>query len=194
MGNVAGGNKGDLRKRELREFMRTTHFEQQEIKTLFDQFKNLSANKLSEAISKAQFQKALGLKDSIITERIFKVFDINGDGQIDFREFICGLSIFSAGTVEEKLAFSFRIYDFDGDGFIDKAELYEMLKASLVDNYMNDLGEEQMKALVEKTFMEADTNNDGKISFDEYKEMVKKYPQILENFTISKENVFANGS
>jgi serine/threonine-protein phosphatase 2B regulatory subunit len=59
-----------------------------------------------------------------------------------------------------------------------------MLKASLFENCMLELSEKQMKALVDHTFFEADTNGDGKISFEEYKDMVMKHPRIVENLTI----------
>lgn len=35
--------------------------------------------------------------------RLFAAFDENNSGVIDFREFVCGLSIVSCGTVDEKL-------------------------------------------------------------------------------------------
>ncbi len=59
-----------------------------------------------------------------------------------------------------------------------------MLKASLFENFVQ-LSELQMRNLVDSTFAEVDINNDGKISFEEYNQMVKKYPQIVEGLTIS---------
>lgn len=58
-----------------------------------------------------------------------------------------------------------------------------MLKASLVERRL-DLPETQMKSLVERTFAEADTNHDNRISFEEYEAMVRKHPSILSNMTI----------
>lgn len=42
-----------------------------------------------------------------------------------------------------------------------------------------------MKQAVEATFKEADLNNDGYISFDEFREMVIKHPQMIDSMTIS---------
>lgn len=40
----------------------------------------------------------------MFVDRMFSLFDGDGDSNIDFREFICGLSVFcEKGTIEEKL-------------------------------------------------------------------------------------------
>jgi len=118
-------------------------------------------------------------------DRIFTLFDENDDKVINFREFLCGLSVFcKKGTLEEKLRFSFNVYDVDGDGNISRNELHMMLKASLFENHM-DLSEDQMVALVDATFAEADLNGDGLISYDEYRVMVDKHPNIISNMTLS---------
>jgi Ca2+-binding EF-hand superfamily protein len=107
-------------------------------------------------IDLAEFQQALGLKNSAFAERLFSVFDMNKDAVINFREFVCGLSVFCAkGTLDEKLQLSFRIYDHDEDGFIDKDELMSMLRAIMFDNLIFNLSEQHMKALVDSTFKEA---------------------------------------
>ncbi len=79
---------------------------------------------------------------------------------------------------------SFKVYDIDGDGFIDKNELYIILRASLSESVMLSLTETQMRALVDQTFQETDLNSDGKISLDEYAQMVRKHPAIIKNMTI----------
>lgn len=79
---------------------------------------------------------------------------------------------------------SFKIYDIDGDGFIDKEELYGVLKATLSETSIVLLTEQQMRELVDQTFLEVDANSDGKISFEEFKEMVRRHPAVLNTITI----------
>jgi hypothetical protein len=79
---------------------------------------------------------------------------------------------------------SFKLYDMDNDGYIDKNELFEMLRASLFENFMLELSEAQMRKLVDSTFDEVDTNGDGKISFEEYKQMITSNPEMLASFQV----------
>lgn len=98
------------------------------------------------------------------------IFDEDGGGDVDFQEFVSGLSAFSSkGNKEEKLRFAFKVYDIDRDGYISNGELFIVLKM-MVGNNLKDV---QLQQIVDKTIMEADKDRDGKISFEEFKRMVE---------------------
>lgn len=98
------------------------------------------------------------------------IFDEDGGGDVDFQEFVSGLSAFSSkGNKEQKLRFAFKVYDIDRDGYISNGELFIVLKMMVGSN----LKDQQLQQIVDKTIMEADLDGDGKISFEEFTKMVE---------------------
>lgn len=63
---------------------------------------------------------------------------------------------------------AFKVYDMDRDGFISNGELFLVLKMMVG----NNLKDQQLQQIVDKTIMEADQDGDGKINFEEFKAMV----------------------
>lgn len=66
------------------------------------------------------------------------------------------------------LSVAFKVYDIDRDGYISNGELFLVLKMMVG----NNLKDQQLQQIVDKTIMEADTDGDGKIDFEEFKAMV----------------------
>jgi serine/threonine-protein phosphatase 2B regulatory subunit len=110
------------------------------------------------------------------------IFDEDGGGDVDFQEFVSGLSAFSSkGNKEEKLRFAFKVYDIDRDGFISNGELFIVLKMMVGSN----LKDQQLQQIVDKTIMEADLDGDGKISFEEFTKMVEN-TDVSMSMTLGK--------
>ena len=59
---------------------------------------------------------------------------------------------------------AFKIYDIDRDGYISNGELFHVLKMMVGAN----LKDAQLQQIVDKTIINADTDGDGKISFEEF--------------------------
>lgn len=116
------------------------------------------------------------------------IFDEDGGGDVDFQEFVSGLSAFSSkGNKEQKLQFAFKVYDIDRDGYISNGELFIVLKMMVGSN----LKDQQLQQIVDKTIMEADLDRDGKISFEEFTKMVEN-TDISMSMTLGK-SVSASG-
>jgi len=114
-----------------------------------------------------------------ITDELFEVFDADGNGLVDFTELASGLSVLCGGTRDDKVQAAFQLFDTNGDGVISleemtaylssvfklvyatKPELYETLRC----------GPDELGAVTAKqAFADADANQDGSISFDEFQQ------------------------
>ncbi|CAB3225085.1 unnamed protein product [Diatraea saccharalis] len=103
-------------------------------------------------------------------DHVFRTFDMDKNGYIDFKEFLQAIHVTSSGTPEEKLKWAFRMYDVDGNGVIDIQEMtkivqaiYDMLGACS-SNRPADSAEERAKNI----FAKMDENNDGQLTQDEF--------------------------
>ncbi|KAK4179068.1 hypothetical protein QBC36DRAFT_365079 [Triangularia setosa] len=124
----------------------------------------------SGTIEREEFLSLPQISSNPLATRMIAIFDEDGGGDVDFQEFVSGLSAFSSkGNKEQKLRFAFKVYDIDRDGYISNGELFIVLKMMVG----NNLKDQQLQQIVDKTIMEADLDKDGKISFEEFTKMVE---------------------
>lgn len=116
----------------------------------------------------------------LITE-LFNSVDTDRKGQIDFRDFVCALSILKAGTLEDKLKLAFMAYDIDRNGFIDKGEMFQLLRASAASKGRM-FSENEVWDTVNKVFAIVDKNNDGCLSYTEFKNAVLNHHLLINAF------------
>ncbi|KAG9032829.1 calmodulin-like 3 [Tulasnella sp. UAMH 9824] len=88
----------------------------------------------------------------------FNKLDTNGDGVIDFDEFLDHVADkFKEGETEEDIQNLWELFDQDGDGFVDRGELARVLNA---------LGVELSDAAIDAILRDADQDGDGKLNYD----------------------------
>jgi len=155
-----------------------SHFDAEEIQRLGKRFRKLDLDN-SGSLSIDEFMSLPELQQNPLVQRVIEIFDQDGNGELDFKEFIEGVSQFSVkGDKMSKLKFAFRIYDMNNDGFISNGELFQVLKMMVGTN----LKEQQLQQIVDKTIIYADKDGDGKISFDEFS-------MIVSNLDVDKKMV-----
>ncbi|EYC15679.1 hypothetical protein Y032_0036g3292 [Ancylostoma ceylanicum] len=141
-----------------------SNFDAYELRRLARRFKKLDIDG-SGSLSVEEFMSLPELQQNPLVQRVIDIFDEDGNGEVDFREFIQGISQFSVkGDKNVKLKFAFRIYDIDRDGYISNGELFQVLKMMVG----NNLKDSQLQQIVDKTILFHDKDGDGRISFQEF--------------------------
>ncbi|KAI9591172.1 calcineurin subunit B [Syncephalis fuscata] len=144
--------------------VQSTNFTADEVQRLYKRFIKLDKDG-SGSIDKDEFLAIPQIAGNPLASRLIAIFDEDGGGDVDFQEFIRGLSVFSVNSNKmEKLRYAFKVYDMDRDGFISNGELFLVLKMMVG----NNLKDQQLQQIVDKTIMEADKDGDGHISFEEF--------------------------
>ncbi|NWR55342.1 NOX5 oxidase, partial [Bucorvus abyssinicus] len=161
-----------------------------------------------------EFKTALQVKESFFAKRFFALFDVDGSGTISLEELLKALSLLVHGNEMDKLRFLFQVYDVDGkmikpwgcgvlrrigapilscrgarslragSGSIDPDELRVVLGWCLRESAIA-LPEERLGDLTLALFEAADKDQSGSITFEELREELEAFPEVMENLTIS---------
>ncbi|XP_026162115.1 guanylyl cyclase-activating protein 1 [Mastacembelus armatus] len=133
-----------------------------------------------------EFKKFFGLRnlseasDAYIMT-MFKTFDLNNDGFIDFMEYMAALSLVLKGEVQQKLRWYFKLYDIDRSGCIDREELLMMIKSvRAINGLPSEMSAEDFANMV---FEKIDLNGDGELSFKEFVEGVQSDDTLRKTLT-----------
>ncbi|XP_002124848.2 hippocalcin-like protein 4 [Ciona intestinalis] len=160
----------------LTDMVNNTDFTEREIRLWYKSFrKDCPTGILSLEEFKKLYKQFFPSGDaSAFAEHAFRTFDQNGDGTIDFKEFMCALSVTSRGTFDEKLKWAYSMYDMDNDGHVTRKEMLEIISA-----IYKMVGEEAMakivtdgltaKQRVDRIFTRMDRDGDDQITVEEFR-------------------------
>ena len=127
MGNTKSSS---LSKELLEDLKSNTKYSEAELCTWYQSFlKECPTGK----ITKEQFE---GIYASFFpnadpkdyARHVFRSFDTNSDGTLDFKEYIVALHLTSGGKTLQKLEWAFGLYDVDGNGTISNNEILEIVR------------------------------------------------------------------
>jgi Ca2+-binding EF-hand superfamily protein len=111
-----------------------------------------------------------------IVDKLFDLFDADGDGVVDYTELASGLSVLCGGSRDDKVMAAFVLFDTNGDGFITKEEMVTYLTSVFKVMYQASPSADYevspdvlAQATADQCFIDADANGDGRLSFEEFK-------------------------
>ncbi|KAJ8372200.1 hypothetical protein AAFF_G00293750 [Aldrovandia affinis] len=121
-----------------------------------------------------EFSRNLKIPISPPLEALFSLFDRDGDGTIDFREYVIGVTVLcQPANTEETIQMAFQLFDADDDQKITQEEFSSVLRSSLG---VADLDTSQL-------FSEINTNCSGCISYAEFQAFALANPEYGKLFT-----------
>lgn len=182
MGNTGSAQSPDVpTQMEFARIARRTYFSAEEVERLYIPYMKIS-NSIAEngGIDPHELKEALGINSEGIARRIFAAFENDGNGSLDFEEYIRGVSALSSrAAIDVKARFCFKVFDIDHNGFITRDELTEILSLSYRDNPHVQIPEPAMKKVISATFQMIDVDENGNITLDELISAASKKPGIL---------------
>ena len=107
----------------------------EDVQGIYEDFRKASGKrgKLSKKNFRKVYKQAFGDRVTEFADAVFHSFDIDGNGKVDFEEFLVGLSLSDSVNNDRqsrirKLRWAFNVYDKDRSGTIDKKEMVSIVK------------------------------------------------------------------
>uniref|UniRef100_A0A8C1VZB3 Recoverin-like n=1 Tax=Cyprinus carpio TaxID=7962 RepID=A0A8C1VZB3_CYPCA len=108
---------------------------------------------------------------------VFRSFDTNADGTLDFKEYIVALHLTSSGKTLRKLEWAFALYDVDGNGTISKNEVRDCVVFDM--SVISDMLRNTPEKRADKIWTFFGKKEDDKIGEGEFIQGVMENKDIL---------------
>ena len=168
MGSKNG--KPVLREEDIAALSQSSGLDEAQVREAFNAFVTEHPNgRMKPKDFTAMMSQALPKKDASKMEKhVFRAYDTNNDGYIDFVELMVIFYIMSEGTPEEVLGKIFRVFDVNSDGTISKKEMTRLIKDMYGLLKTEDSNVATKDFIAKSAFAEMDKDEDGKVSLDEF--------------------------
>jgi Ca2+-binding EF-hand superfamily protein len=117
------------------------------------------------------------------SKQVFRVFDRNNSGLIDFKELMLSISVTTAGDLRKKIELAFTLFDLNQNGLIEEKEMITIIEAifELLDyDSQKRTGINSAKERVKCIIQQLDKDNDNCLSKEEFIEGCMNDPVIRQ--------------
>merc|ERR1712002_361 len=192
--NNMGSKQGKpvLREEDIATLCKSSGLDEAQVKEHFERFvEEHPEGRMKKKDFREMMQKALPSSEAAKMEKhMFRIYDVNDDGYIDFVEFMVVYYIMSDGPPEEVLKQIFRVFDVNSDGSITKKELTRLIK-DMYGLINEDNPEEASKEMITATaFAEMDKDEDGKVTTEEFIAACMAQEEFSKMITMKIINIF----
>jgi Ca2+-binding EF-hand superfamily protein len=192
MGTAKSKTGTTLKTSELNEFHNMTLFSNEILIKLHEYYRHFSSIQTDDGIIDFdEFCLLIKRNDRNLTKRIFNAIDVNLDGSINFREFIKFISVFINGTMDEQITLSYKIFSNPQTKLIQVETMCNLIKDVITaeDSISKFLTENEIQTIVKETFKKIGGDEEQPIDFERFRDMLKKYPEILAWLKVDLEKI-----
>ena len=176
MGQICGGSRYNKvyefepKLAEWRSDFDALQFKEQDIGRLYRIYNLIDADK-SGLIDYVEMLTYLSIERTAFSKRVFTMFDDDGSGKLDFREFVMSLWNYCTLSKDTLVVFTFDIYDRDSSGEIEAKEVQQMLKEIYGKTFKNNTQAKQIANEIDVKL--------GDVDIEEFKEFARTHPALL---------------
>lgn len=143
-----------------------------EMNEMLDEFALKSRSCKDGLMGIEEFAELLCLPVTESLKELFNLYDRDGSGMLDFREYVIGMSLLSHAAVTQKsVQVAFKVFDRNGTGTVTHEELDHVLKSVFGQDF-------DARNIYDKI----DVEGKGSITYDEFYTFVKKRPEYAKLF------------
>ena len=155
-------------RRTFKTIQEKTGLSEKQVKDQFEEYMKICPD---GSMTKQKFielsRKAIGDQSEFLSDSLFRVFDEDNSGTMDFTEYMLAINATSLNSPEDKLKWMFDVFDKDGGGTISPQEINALLQG-LFEMSGQEFDDEDLVVASKKIMDVIDVDGDGEVTKKEF--------------------------